>query len=109
MKERVAMRSKLEGFNQSRLPEFSEEEIQLIKGTHDYFALNHYSTSMVTAIKERAIGSPHFNNDISTSVWKKKEWPMVARWFTVSIINLILLFGLLNQTCRLFHGVSENI
>lgn len=83
--ERVANRSKLEGYKQSRLPEFSKEEIELIHGTHDYLALNHYSTSMINAMAERPIGRPSFANDISTREWKKKEWPKAnSNWFTVS-------------------------
>lgn len=84
VKERIAMRSKLEGYKTSRLPELSKEEIALIKGTHDYLALNHYSTSMVNATKERPIGKPSFGNDVSTLEWKRKEWSKAnSDWFTV--------------------------
>lgn len=40
MIDRIADRSRLEGFARSRLPEFTEEEINYINGTHDFFALN---------------------------------------------------------------------
>ncbi|XP_060535621.1 myrosinase 1-like [Cylas formicarius] len=46
--DRVAERSKLEGYYRSRLPEFTQEEIDYIKGTSDYFGFNHYSTELVT-------------------------------------------------------------
>lgn len=47
MKNRIASRSILEGFNQSRLPEFTEEQQQYIKGTADYMTVNIYTSAMV--------------------------------------------------------------
>lgn len=92
MKDRVAMRSKLEGFKLSRLPEFTKEEITLIKGTHDYLAVNHYSTSMINATKEGAIGKPSFAKDISTLEWKRTEWAHAnSGWFTVSTSYLAIV------------------
>jgi len=40
MIDRIANRSALEGLSRSRLPEFTQEEIDYINGTHDFFALN---------------------------------------------------------------------
>lgn len=34
----------------SRLPEFTESEKQRIKGTYDYFGLNHYTTVLTYKI-----------------------------------------------------------
>uniref|UniRef100_A0A8B9DLH2 Lactase n=1 Tax=Anser cygnoides TaxID=8845 RepID=A0A8B9DLH2_ANSCY len=44
MKTRIRERSLAQGLKQSRLPEFTESEKQRIKGTYDYFGLNHYTT-----------------------------------------------------------------
>ncbi|NWY48330.1 LPH hydrolase, partial [Sylvia atricapilla] len=44
MKRRVRERSLAQGLSKSRLPEFTESEKQRIKGTYDYFGLNHYTT-----------------------------------------------------------------
>ncbi|KAM6421692.1 lactase/phlorizin hydrolase [Rhynochetos jubatus] len=44
MKTRIRERSLAQGLSQSRLPEFTESEKQRIKGTYDYFGLNHYTT-----------------------------------------------------------------
>uniref|UniRef100_A0A672V7R2 Lactase n=1 Tax=Strigops habroptila TaxID=2489341 RepID=A0A672V7R2_STRHB len=44
MKTKIRERSLAQGLNQSRLPEFTESEKQRIKGTYDYFGLNHYTT-----------------------------------------------------------------
>ncbi|XP_023021868.2 myrosinase 1 isoform X1 [Leptinotarsa decemlineata] len=84
VKDRVAMRSKLEGFAVSRLPEFTQEEIKLIKGTYDYLGLNHYATHMASAAQEAPIGEPSFGADISTYEWSKPEWTKGAGdWFSV--------------------------
>lgn len=47
MKERIAARSYLEGFNESRLPSFTEEEKEIIKGTVDFMCVNIYTSSLV--------------------------------------------------------------
>ncbi|XP_077075157.1 lactase/phlorizin hydrolase-like [Siphateles boraxobius] len=47
MKDRIRERSLAAGRPQSRLPEFTPAEVARIKGTHDYFGFNHY-TSVLT-------------------------------------------------------------
>ncbi|KAK5648910.1 hypothetical protein RI129_003802 [Pyrocoelia pectoralis] len=47
----VAKRSKEEGFPRSRLPRFKPEEISFIKGTADFFGINHYATLKVRPMK----------------------------------------------------------
>ncbi|PNF23657.1 Myrosinase 1 [Cryptotermes secundus] len=44
LKERIAQNSKAEGFRRSRLPSFTQQEISYIRGTWDFFGLNHYTT-----------------------------------------------------------------
>ncbi|GFG29766.1 hypothetical protein Cfor_03336, partial [Coptotermes formosanus] len=44
VRARVDNNSRAEGYNTSRLPKFTQEEIDYIKGTWDFFALNHYTT-----------------------------------------------------------------
>ncbi|XP_011863825.1 PREDICTED: myrosinase 1-like [Vollenhovia emeryi] len=50
MKSRIAESSKLDGFSRSILPEFSPELVQYIKGTSDFFSLNHYSSKLVETV-----------------------------------------------------------
>ncbi|XP_048012478.1 lactase-phlorizin hydrolase-like [Megalobrama amblycephala] len=47
MKNRIRERSLAAGRPQSRLPEFTPEEVARIKGTHDYFGFNHYTSVLV--------------------------------------------------------------
>ncbi|XP_046416666.1 myrosinase 1-like [Neodiprion fabricii] len=44
MKERIANYSKAEDYPESRLPTLTEQWISFIKGSSDYFGLNHYSS-----------------------------------------------------------------
>ena len=47
MREYVDRKSKEQGLNQSRLPYFTEDEVNYIKGTSDFFGLNSYSTHLI--------------------------------------------------------------
>lgn len=86
MKTRIAERSAAEGYNQSRLPSFTEEEITSIRGTNDFLGLNTYSTSMVKAIDDLPIGQPNFYNDISVNDYQPSNWETAASgWLKVSL------------------------
>ena len=47
MKVKIGEKSALQGFNQSRLPEFTDAEKLLVANSADFFGLNHYSTSLI--------------------------------------------------------------
>lgn len=82
--DRVAMRSEMEGYETSRLPALSDDEIAYIKGTHDYLALNHYATNMVNATGEVEFGDPSFGKDINVVTWRQPDWPSGSwSWFAV--------------------------
>ncbi|KAJ8955844.1 hypothetical protein NQ318_005389 [Aromia moschata] len=82
VKQRIAMRSQLEGYSESRLPAFTEDEIDYVSGTYDFIALNHYTTYMISASDEPAIGTPSLDNDAGVTVWQKDTWQTAAiDWF----------------------------
>lgn len=58
MKIRIDKRSKLEGFKESRLPKFTEEEKNTLKGTSDYFCINTYGSAVVKYMIEPPIVLP---------------------------------------------------
>ncbi|RZC33817.1 Glyco hydro 1 domain containing protein, partial [Asbolus verrucosus] len=70
MIDRIADRSLKEGFLKSRLPEFTPEEIDYIKGTHDFFAVNSYSTYLVEWSEDFDIGNPSMDADISVTSYQ---------------------------------------
>ncbi|XP_048523280.1 myrosinase 1 [Dendroctonus ponderosae] len=81
--DRVAYRSRLEGYSFSRLPEFTQEEIAYINGTYDFFALNIYTSSIVEYTDEPAINSPSIWLDQGIVTSGDPSWPTSASsWLT---------------------------
>ncbi|KAH0999514.1 hypothetical protein HUJ05_013325 [Dendroctonus ponderosae] len=82
--DRVANRSKLEGYSFSRLPQFTQEEIDYINGTFDYLTLNSYFSTIVEHTEEAPIGTPSIYSDQSTLSSSDPSWPTSASSWLVS-------------------------
>lgn len=65
MIDRIGNRSQQEGLRRSRLPEFTQEEIDYIKGTHDFYAFNTYGTQIVKYQEDLPIGDSEYLFDRS--------------------------------------------
>lgn len=68
MKERIKERCLLEGTESSRLPEFTQEEVDYIKGTADFFALSHFTSYIAFNRNETNYNETSVANDIKVSV-----------------------------------------
>lgn len=91
MKTRIANRSKAEGYEKSRLPEFTKQEIASIKGTYDYVGINTYTTSMVKAIPEPGTekGKPSHWGDIGVNEYFLDTWKNTSlNWLRVCMTIL---------------------
>ncbi|KAF2897348.1 hypothetical protein ILUMI_08827 [Ignelater luminosus] len=97
MRKLVSERSKREGFRRSRLPQFTKEEVEYIKGTYDFLGLNHYTTFLGKDISEILTdGKPSVEKDSRTVTWQDPSWTAstsgwlkVVPWgFTKSLIWL---------------------
>ncbi|XP_071507223.1 lactase/phlorizin hydrolase-like [Diadema antillarum] len=75
MKTKVARKSAAQGFNQSRLPEFTEAEKAYIRGTGDFFGLNTYTTNLCVAVPENLGGDPSYWADSDIASWQEGSWP----------------------------------
>ncbi|KAK5638885.1 hypothetical protein RI129_013180 [Pyrocoelia pectoralis] len=73
-KKFIAERSRAEGYQQSRLPSFSENEIRNIRGTADFFGLNYYTTSYTKDRKPHPIGKPSSLKDSRIENYKDPNW-----------------------------------
>ncbi|XP_065606571.1 lactase/phlorizin hydrolase [Cyrtonyx montezumae] len=73
MKTRIRERSLAQGLSSSRLPEFTETEKQRIKGTYDYFGLNHYTT-VLTYKYEYATGILSYDADRGVASVTDRSW-----------------------------------
>lgn len=68
MKERVRERSLMEGLQSSRLPDFTQKEIDYIKNTADFFALSHFTSYIAHDRDETSYNDTSFNNDVRVNV-----------------------------------------
>jgi beta-glucosidase/6-phospho-beta-glucosidase/beta-galactosidase len=73
MKKKISEKSRQEGYTRSRLPEFTEEEVKYIRGTADFFGLNHYTTYRATFRQDQP-GFP-FSSDTGITLSAPSDWP----------------------------------
>lgn len=79
MIDRVAEKSQQQGFPKSRLPQFTNEEIEYIKGTYDYFGLNSYTTYVYGALPSFPINlPPNYFIDAAVYMYQDKNWDSSA-------------------------------
>ncbi|XP_063974634.1 myrosinase 1-like [Diachasmimorpha longicaudata] len=81
MKTRIAENSKVEGLTHSRLPEFSPEWINYIKGTADYLGINHYAPFMVEPANKTDSGRWYDDSGIIHS--NNSEWKVTSIGFRI--------------------------
>ncbi|XP_055530223.1 myrosinase 1-like isoform X1 [Wyeomyia smithii] len=78
MIDRIAALSKQQGYSRSRLPRFSQEEIERIRGTADFFGINSY-TSVLVQKNDRNNSAkfpvPSFNHDMGVVESSDPTWP----------------------------------
>lgn len=93
VKSQVASMSKKQGYPSSRLPEFTEEEKKMIKGTADFFAVQYYTTRLVRhqENKKRELG---FLQDVEIEFfpnpfWKNVGWIYVVPWGIRKLLKYI--------------------
>ena len=92
LSDRVAAKSAEQGFSRSRLPEFTEEEKAFVRGAHDFFGVNHYTTVMIYALEnEQEFAVPSMMDDINVGYYWDEEWPKSASpWLSVSSFWIFL-------------------
>lgn len=81
MKDRIAKISKMENFTQSRLPEFTKEEVAFLKGTYDFIGLNHYSTYLAEGVPISPSAPVSHEKDLGAYQIQDPSWkPSAAGW-----------------------------
>ncbi|XP_075465616.1 lactase/phlorizin hydrolase-like isoform X1 [Ascaphus truei] len=73
MKSTIRERSLDQGLVTSRLPEFTESEKRRIKGTYDYFGLNHY-TSILTSPLNFPQSEQSYDADRGVTLTSDRSW-----------------------------------
>lgn len=95
MVKNIGAKSAAQGYARSRLPEFTEEEKAYVRGTSDYFGLNHYSSKLAYR-NESAYGyheAPSFFDDTDTVSYNLQEWKIGESDFVK--VSFFLLFSIL--------------
>lgn len=89
MIDRIEAHSKQQGFSRSRLPTFTQEEIERIRGTSDFFGINSYTSVLVTRNDRNNSANfsiPSFNHDMGVVESFDESWPKSASsWLHVSL------------------------
>jgi beta-glucosidase/6-phospho-beta-glucosidase/beta-galactosidase len=85
----VDEKSRRQNYTRSRLPVFSAVEIEYIKGTADFFGLNHYTTYLLSMADEEVGAIPSHQNDIGIVRIQDPKWPSMSSsgWLKVNIIT----------------------
>jgi beta-glucosidase len=105
VKSQIAYMSKKQGYPSSRLPEFTEEEKKMIKGTADFFAVQYY-TSRLVKHQESNKGELGFLQDVGIEYfpdpsWKGVGWIYVVPWGIRKLLKYIKVNGIF--ICALVH------
>lgn len=91
MIDRIEAHSKQQGFPRSRLPTFTQAEIERIRGTSDFFGINSYTTVLVTRNDRNNSANfpiPGFNHDMGVVESFDEKWPKSASvWLHVSTLK----------------------
>ncbi|XP_032801046.2 lactase/phlorizin hydrolase isoform X1 [Petromyzon marinus] len=75
MKWAIGNRSMQQGHPESRLPRFTDEQKALLRGTHDFFGLNHY-TSVLAFPRAYADSEESYDADRGVGVESHRAWPV---------------------------------
>ncbi|XP_075985560.1 myrosinase 1-like [Anticarsia gemmatalis] len=97
---------KREGYPYPRLPPFTQEEINYVKGTYDFYALNHYTTRLVRRVKPGEAGSWIFygSEEINVAIVNDPSWTTaVTDWFAINPTGLRKQLHWINST----YGISD--
>ncbi|XP_063993462.1 myrosinase 1-like [Diachasmimorpha longicaudata] len=81
LRDRINENSKLEGLPFSRLPEFSPEWIERIRGSFDFLGINIYTAREVRALPREANGK--WPNDFGVELIINETWPENNSWLRV--------------------------
>lgn len=108
MKERIAYRSQIEGFERSRLPEFTEEEKRLIRGTSDYFCMQIYDEALVSDIEEPDFDGPPSGQKDKKCTMVISDRPEVHFSFVILVAFTIIFFKKKNFQLNMIKFFGKN-
>ncbi|KAH9634919.1 hypothetical protein HF086_017218, partial [Spodoptera exigua] len=93
--DKIAVKSSQQGYPRSRLPAFTDEEKAFVRGTSDFFGLNHYTGHLVSATTHKPIfPTPSLWDDMDVGIYKNASWSKsAASWLAMapnSLYNVMI-------------------
>lgn len=74
----IAENSKNENLQMSRLPIFTQEEMQLIKGSADFFGVNYFTSTYAESGTELITPTPSYARDQNVIETQDSRWSVAA-------------------------------
>ena len=111
MRSKIDAKSEAQGFLESRLPQFTEEDSQEILGSSDFFGLNYYTSNLVTKTPEDEIDHAALGwaTDSDVTDFKDSKWYAAASsWLKVTPFGLRKVTNWLYQSYQKPIYVTEN-
>ncbi|CAH0747229.1 unnamed protein product [Diatraea saccharalis] len=112
LSERVAAKSTEQGYGWSRMPLFTDEDRDLVKGSFDFFGVNHYTAYLVSAAEEHKVQYPvpSLYDDSDSYTYTPDEWPQSASaWLKLAPNSIYDAFTFLkNKYGDIDFYVTEN-
>ncbi|XP_046643168.1 lactase-phlorizin hydrolase-like [Daphnia pulicaria] len=97
MKLKIGEKSAQQGFNQSRLPEFTAEQKLLVQGSADFLGINHY-TSLLTVNQPSNINDVSYESDQDLYSYYDSSWyGSGSPWLKITPFGLRNLLGWLRD------------
>lgn len=98
----VGQRSSMQELPASRLPQFTDDEIALIKGTSDFFALNTYATYLIAHKNnvDEDINDISFDTDKGTYETFDPSWPSLVDWVDLNPSGFRSLLNYVQDTYK---------
>ncbi|CAG9796297.1 unnamed protein product, partial [Diatraea saccharalis] len=75
MRKLIDEMSTRQNFVRSRLPHFTMEEVEMIRGAYDFMGLNHYTTYLATKTSRPISPIPLYEADMGVKLSQNKDWP----------------------------------
>ncbi|XP_075970879.1 myrosinase 1-like [Anticarsia gemmatalis] len=96
----VDEKSLQQNYTRSRLPKFSAEEVNYIKGTADFFGLNHYTTYLLSMADKEVGEIPSHANDVGIVRVQDPKWPSdsSSSWLKVVPFGFRRLLNYISKT-----------
>ena len=111
MRQKIDAKSAAQGFAESRLPQFTEEESLEIMNSSDFFGLNHYTSSLVYPTPKSNISPATiswFTDDDVNEYQDAKWYKAASSWLKVVPFGLRRLLKWIDETYQKPIYVTEN-